>query len=367
MRLDQLSLRDFRNYEAASVSFDKDCNVIYGENAQGKTNLLEAIVCLSCGRSPRTRGDRDLTRFGAGGYLLEGMIWSREREFLSRLEAQTGRKKKIFVNGVPAKTASALSDVLGTVFFSPEDLSLIRDGAAVRRRFLDSALCQLRPRYAKALSEYSRLLEHKTRLLRDCQERPDLMATLPDFNRRLAETGAVLIHFRARFTQLLEQYAAATHRECSGGKENLTIFYQTVKTVTDPFAGHDALVAQLMEHQSSHQAAELAVGQCLSGPHKDELAVSIDGQSARSFASQGQTRTAALSMKLAQREIHREIVGEYPLLLLDDVLSELDQRRQEFVLNRIAGGQVFISCCEDDRLDALLTGKVFHVKNGGIS
>ena len=367
MRINSLYLENFRNYAQERVDFDPVCNVIWGENAQGKTNLLEAIFCLSCGKSPRTRGDRELIRFDAEGFRVEGNITSRDRAFISRIESFRGRKKKITVNGVPAKSASALGQVLNTVFFAPEDLQIIRAGAAERRKFMDMSLCQLRPRYAEALSEYHRLHEHKTRILRDCDQRPDLIATLPDFNLRMAETGAVIIHYRSRFAELLNESAAAAHRECSGGREVLSIRYQTVKTVTDPMADHRQLVAQLLEHQRQHHYAEVSSRQCLSGPHKDDLEVLLDGFSARSFASQGQTRTAALSLKLAAREIHREILGEYPVLLLDDVLSELDPRRQEFVLNRIGGGQVFITCCEDDRLGGLLQGRVFHTQGGKLS
>ena len=366
MRIDRLTLKNFRNYEDQTIEFDPSCNVICGENAQGKTNLLEAIICLSMGKSPRTRSDKEMIRFGETGFLIEGGIYSRDRDFVSRIEVSEGRRKKITVNRVAAKNTSELSGVLNTVFFSPEDLFLIREGAAARRRFMDISLSQLRPRYAAALSEYNRLLEHKTRILRDSDEYPDLLKTLPDFDVRMAEVGAVLIHYRARFARLLNQYAAVSHRECSGGREELTIEYRTVKTVSDPFADHAALVSQLAEHQRSHAAAEAATRQCLSGPHKDDLEVMLNGISAKSFASQGQTRTAALSMKLAEREIHREIIGEYPVLLLDDVLSELDPKRQEFVLTRLGNGQVFISCCEEDRLHTMLSGKVFRISGGKV-
>ena len=366
MRIDRLTLKNFRNYEDQTIEFDPSCNVICGENAQGKTNLLEAIVCLSMGKSPRTRSDREMIRFGETGFLIEGGIYSRDRDFVSRIEVNEGRRKKITVNRVAAKNASELSGVLNTVFFSPEDLSLIREGAAARRRFMDISLVQLRPRYAAALSEYNRLWDHKTRILRDSEDYPDLLKTLPDFDARMAQTGAILIHYRARFARLLNEYAAASHRDCSGGREELAIEYRTVKTVTDPFADHDTLVAQLAEHQRSHAGAEAATRQCLSGPHKDDLEVLLNGLSAKSYASQGQTRTAALSMKLAEREIHREIIGEYPVLLLDDVLSELDPKRQEFVLTRLGNGQVFITCCEEDRLHTMLAGKVFRISGGKV-
>ena len=192
------------------------------------------------------------------------------------------------------------------------------------------------------------------------------MATLPDFNERLVRFGAVLIHYRQQFAVRLNEYAAIHHLECSGGKEKLEIQYQTVSSVTDPAADVAVLTEQLREHMESHQAAERASRLCLSGPHKDDLLVTIDGREAKQYASQGQTRTAALALKLAEREIYKNATGEYPVLLLDDVLSELDPKRQEFVLNRINGGQVFITCCEDDRLPQLLGGRVFYVEHGAI-
>ena len=366
MRLESLELRDFRNYRAQSVEFDPDCNVIFGENAQGKTNLLEAVVYLSCGRSPRARTDREMISFDAPSALLEAGILSRDREFRTRVELYRDRRRKMWVNQVPAKNSAALSQVYQTVFFCPEDLDLIREGAAARRRFLDTALCQLRPRYAAALAEYHRLYDHKTRILRDSEERPDLLELLPDFNERMVRFGAVIVHYRAQFAQALDRYAARHHLECSGGREHLEISYRTVSSVTDPAADVAVLTEQLRSHMASHQTAERASRLCLSGPHKDDLAITIDGREARSYSSQGQTRTAALALKLAEREIYQNAAGEWPVLLLDDVLSELDPRRQEFVLNRIAGGQVFITCCEDDRLPQLLGGKVFHVQNGTI-
>ena len=199
MRIDALTLEGFRNYHRAALDFDPSCNVIYGENAQGKTNLLEAIVYLSCGKSPRARTDRELLGFESERAQLVGHIFSRERAFETEITLARGRRRKMTVNGVPAKNGAALSDVLHTVFFSPEDLFLIRDGAAARRRFMDLSLCQLRPRYAEALAEYTRLHEHKTRILRDSEEYPQLLATLPDFNARLCQVGAVLIHYRARY------------------------------------------------------------------------------------------------------------------------------------------------------------------------
>lgn len=366
MRLDSLTLEHFRNYAGESVTFDPSVNVIVGENAQGKTNLLEAAVYLSCAKSPRARTEKEMISFNADAARLTGRIFSRGRTFSVEIELARGRRRKMSVNQVSCKRAGDLAGVLNTVYFCPDDLLLIRDGAAARRRFMDLALSQLRPRYETALSEYNRLYEHKTRILRDADEHSSLLDALPDFNLRMAQCGAVLIYYRARFCQLLAEYAALAHRECSGGKEELTLCYETVKTVTDPLAPQETVFAQLLEHQRIHYQAELASRLCLSGPHKDDLAVSIGGAAARAYSSQGQTRTAALSLKLAERDIFRELTGEAPVLLLDDVLSELDPRRQEFVLNRISGGQVFITCCEEDRLETMLGGKVLHVENGRV-
>ena len=362
----RLLLEGCRNDDSQQLTFDGSCNVIYGENAQGKTNLLEAIVYLSCGRSPRTHADRELIGFDRDRARLVGHIQAREREFETEILLNRGRRRRMTVNGVAAKNGGDLSQVLHTVFFSPEDLFLIREGAAARRRFMDQSLCQLRPRYAEALAEYGRLYDHKTRILRDSDEYPQLLDTLPDFNHRLCQVGAVLISYRARYVQALAVHARRAHWECSGEREDLALTYQTVKTVEDPLGPAADIAAALAEHQAQHHQAELASRLCLSGPHKDDIAVTVNGLEARHFCSQGQVRTAALSLKLADREIHKTAIGEYPVMLLDDVLSELDPRRQEYVLNRIAGGQVFITCCENDRLDALLSGRVYHVREGKV-
>ena len=366
MRINKLTLEGFRNYRGQTLEFDPACNVIHGENAQGKTNLLEAMVYLSCGKSPRTRTERELISFDGGEARIIGEIYSREREFITDITLRAGSRRKMTVNGVAAKNASELSEVLHTVFFSPEDLFIIREGAAARRRFMDQSLCQLRPRYARALAEYHRLYEHKTRILRDREENPGLLAMLPDFNEGMCRMGAILIHYRAQYCRALDGYAAPAHGDCSGGREKLQLHYETVKTVVDPFAKTEDIAQNLRDHQESHYHAELSSGLCLSGPHKDDFLVEVNGRSARQFCSQGQVRTAALCLKLADREIHRSAVGEYPVMLLDDVLSELDPKRQEYVLNRISGGQVFITCCENDRLDRLQAGRLFHIRSGEV-
>ena len=364
MMLRSLELDFFRNYPHLEVSFDPRVNLIYGDNAQGKTNLLEAIAYLSTARSHRSRYDRELIMLGVDSAFVKGEVDSRERTFTLEAKLFRGRGKQLFSNGVRLKTAGELAGILTTVLFCPEDLYLIREGGAARRKFLDSAICQLRPRYAAALAEYNRLYDHKTRILRDWPENPSLLQTLDDFNLRLAQTGAILIHYRAHFIRRLLEHAPAIHADFSGGREELGLEYQTVSTVEDSLKTPREILTHLLDHQQSHRQAELDSRQCLSGPHKDDLLVTIDGAPAKVYGSQGQTRTAALSLKLAQREIFQEETGEWPVLLLDDVLSELDGKRQSFVLNRIQGGQVFITCCEEEKLHGLEGGRAFHIQGG---
>ncbi|MCF2662483.1 DNA replication/repair protein RecF [Pseudoflavonifractor phocaeensis] len=359
-----LELDFFRNYVHLEAAFDPRVNLIYGDNAQGKTNLLEAIAYLSSARSHRARYDKEMIQMGIDSAFLRGEVSSRDRDFTLEAKLFRGRGRQLFSNGVRLKTAGELAGILTTVLFCPEDLYLIREGGAARRKFLDGAICQLRPRYAQALAEYNRLYEHKTRILRDWPENPSLLQTLDDFNLRMAQTGAILIHYRAHFVKRLRDHAPAIHADFSGGRETMELGYETVSTVDDPLKTPREILPMLLSHQESHRQAELDSRQCLSGPHKDDLTVDVNGVSAKTYGSQGQTRTAALSLKLAQREIFQEETGEWPVLLLDDVLSELDPKRQSFVLNRIQGGQVFITCCEEEKLEGLEGGKAFHIQGG---
>ena len=364
MTVHEIKLDFFRSYVHLEAAFHPGVNVVVGENAQGKTNLLEAVAYLSSASSHRARYDRELIRHGADHAFIKGRVDSRGRELTLEAGLHRGARRQLRSNGVRLKTAGELSGLLNTVLFCPEDLYLIREGAEARRRFLDGCISQLRPRYAQALAEYNRLYRHKTRILKDSGQYPGLLDTLDDFSRRMAQCGAVLIHYRAHFVKRLARTAPAIHADCSGGREKLSLRYETVSTVTDPEAPPGALLPQLLAHQESHREAEIAACSCLSGPHKDELAVEIDGSPAKAYASQGQTRTAALALKLAARDIFRQETEEWPVLLLDDVLSELDARRQEFVLNRITDGQVFITCCEEGVLSRLKDGRVFHIRGG---
>ena len=365
MIVNKIALQGWRNYEFASVEFSPGTNVITGPNAQGKTNLLEAVYMLSGGKSFRSRFDRELVGFEYSDAEILAEISSHEREQTVRILLHPGLAKKITVNGV-RKNGSELGETVNIVLFCPDDLNLIKDGAAVRRKLLDNAISQIRPKYGELLSQYNKFFENKTSILKNWREKPSLLDPLDDFSDGMARTGAQLIRYRAAFTARLNEAASPIHSEFSGSGEKLSIQYKTVSTVTDPFASAKEIYFEICEHQEKHRAAEIKSGQCLTGAHKDDLEIYINGSPARAFASQGQTRTAALSMKLAEREIFLKETGEYPILLLDDVLSELDAKRQEFVLNRIGGGQTLISCCEDEGISSRTGGKVLFVEQGKV-
>lgn len=359
MDIKELSLHDFRNYADKTFSFAPGVNLIVGENAQGKTNLLEAIAYLGSGKAFRTQKTAELIRFGSDFAEIFGKVYSQEREQSLR-RILFPKQKQTYVNGVKKRTAAEVSGILQTVLFCPEDLSVLKAGAASRRRLGDSALCQLRPNYEAALAEYQRILDRKSRILKDRYENPSLTEVLPEYNLRLCQVGALLISYRARFYDGLCREAQKFHEAFSGGKEAMSLQYSTVSTVTDAFAPVSVLTEQLQAHLDAHYTAELESAQCLTGPHKDDFDVTLNGLSLKAFGSQGQVRTAAISLKLAQRALMEKESGQTPVLLLDDVLSELDDSRKDFVLNQITAGQVFITCCDGGRYTKL--GKTIEIQ-----
>ncbi len=365
MQIDRLYLRAFRNYEEAEVQFVPGVNLLVGGNANGKTNLLEAIAYLSTAKAFRAKRDQELILFGREFTEISADIHSQEREQTLRAVLFSDRRpRQLWLNGVKQKTSAGIAGVLTSVLFCPEDLMILKKGAQPRRKLLDQTIAQLRPNYDAAVGEYQRLLDQKSAVLKDWRENPSLLDVLPEYNLRMAQVGALVISYRARYLKALSECAAAYHREFSGGLEELTLRYRTVSNIDDPFAEPSILRQLLSEHQQAHERAELDSGQCLSGPHKDDFEASLNGLPISLYGSQGQTRTATISLKLAERELLRRDTGEEPVLLLDDVLSELDAGRQDFVLNELKSGQVFITCCETDRLTKL--GQVLTVEKGTI-
>ena len=363
MRIVRIALNGFRNYEWETVELAPGTNVISGQNAQGKTNLLESVYMLSTGRSFRTRFDKELVGFGFSSAEILADVISHEREQTINIALRPGQTKKISVNGVK-KTASELSETVNTVLFCPDDLNLIKEGAAVRRRLMDNAISQIRPRYAGYLAEFNRLYEHKTRILKDWHEKPSLLETLDEFSDGMCRASAQLIRYRAAFAARLGKAAGPIHGEFSGEGERLELSYKTVSTVKDPFASVKEIYYDVCEHQERHRQAELDAQQCLTGAHKDDLEIFINGTAARSFASQGQTRSLSLAMKLAEGEIAGESGGEYPVFLLDDLLGELDAERRARLLALIGGRQALITCCDQNAFGEHTDAVVWHVSDG---
>ncbi len=367
MIIEKLELRNFRNYRDAACLFEPRVNVITGRNAQGKTNLLEAVYYLAGARSFRTRSDRDILRMDSAEGALTGCVASEIRQqqidiYLSRRE-----RKKIFVNGVRMKSAAELSGRFACTLFCPDDLELIKGGAAERRRYMDLAISQLRPKYADLLTNFNRVYEQKTRILRDYRDRQDMLDVLDEFSLNLAKYGAELLRYRASWCARAAQAAADIHGGISGCGEILRLDYCTVSSVEDPLgmSAREVLDALLRQQERLRQA-EIDAGQCLAGVQKDDISVRIDGSEAAKFASQGQIRTAALSMKLAEWTICRSELGSSPVLLLDDVLSELDAARQDYVLNSIQGGQVLITCCDEEEVSRRTGGRIIRIEDGRI-
>ena len=253
MNLNKIQLRNFRNYEELSLDFAPGVNLIVGDNAQGKTNLLEAVAYLGSGRAFRTQKTGELVRLGADFGEISGNIHSQERDQTLRwVLFPASRPRQLYRNGVKKKTAGDISGVLQTVLFCPEDLMVLKTGASARRRLGDNALCQLRPNYEAALSEYGRILEQKSRILKDRHENPALLEILPEYNIRLCQIGALLISYRARFYEGLAREAKAYHESFSGGAEEFSLVYKTVSNIQDPFAPVAELEAKLQEHLESH-------------------------------------------------------------------------------------------------------------------
>ncbi len=352
MRIDKLSLHDFRNYQKHEIGFSDGINVICGQNGKGKTNLLEAVYLLSCGFSFKSAKKPELVLWDSEIAAIEGQVFSSDRQHKLRLELPKSGKSKAWANEVRLHSLSDLSDRFCCIVFSPDDLSLVKGGAAARRALIDSALCRMRPKYQMLLARYKKIIENKTKLLKD-----QSFELIPEYNTPLAQTAAQIISLRARFCRSLDVQAQKYADDMSSGKEQLKLSYKTSSAISDTTQTVEQIADLLLGHLSDMQAAERSAMQCLVGPHRDDMEIFLGDRSARSFASQGQARSAAIAIKLAERKLMEHFNGEPPVLLLDDVLSELDSARQDFVLSHTEGGQTIITCC--DRRDFKKANEIY--------
>ena len=354
-----LELEDHRNITAARMEPSPGLNVICGNNGQGKTNLLEAVWLLTGGKSFRGAKDAELVRRGEEFSVLEALIESREQQRRLRFTVGVPGSERpgrcVRINGVDRGRASAAAGEFTAVVFAPEHLSLVKGSPAGRRRFLDAALCQLYPGYLGILRRYTRLLAQKNALLKHWQTTPGREQLLEVYDEQLAVCGAEGSGRRAGYLAALAPIAAKNYEEISHGSETLMIQYQPCP---DPATGRAWPLSGLAGNQERYGAeklravigamrgAELRAGCCLAGPHREDILVELSGQDARAYASQGQQRSAVLSLKLAEAAMAAQVTGEHPVLLLDDVLSELDATRQEYLLTRMEGIQSFVTACD---------------------
>lgn len=364
MQVSRLTFEGFRNLETGSYAPCEGVNVIVGENAQGKTNILEAIWLFTGTKSFRSAKDKEMVAFGAEQSRLQMDFFAEGRE--QQAEIQIVTRRTAFLNGIKQPSATKLAGVFCGIVFSPIHLSLIKGGPAERRKLIDAAYCQLRPSYIQALSDYARVLEQRNALckMRNTGAAAEEMMDLWD--RQLAQSGCRIIYARRHYLYRMAPIARRIYQGLSSGKEEFDLQYaSSLHIAAEQTAAEIAGV--LYEALRAHRREDFAAGFTTVGPHRDDMEITINGYSARSFGSQGQQRSAVLAIKLAEAVLLEEVTGEKPIALLDDVMSELDISRQEYILNHIKDWQVFITCCDPSPLSALKSGKTVFIKSGKLS
>lgn len=357
MNIRSIELKNFRNYENLEISFDEGTNILFGDNAQGKTNILEAAYMSGTTKSHKGSRDREMIRFGEEEAHLKTVVVRGGREYQIDMHLKKNRAKGIAIDKIPIKKASELFGILNIVFFSPEDMNIIKNGPAERRRFLDSELCQLDRIYLADLTNYNKILAQRNKLLKDMIYRPSLSDTLPVWDMQLIETGKKIIRRRKQFVDELREIVSDIHYRISGGKEELFLKYEP--NIDDIF---------FEDELSRAKEKDKKLCQTSVGPHRDDLLFSIGDVDIRKYGSQGQQRTSALSLKLSEIELVRKSISDTPVLLLDDVLSELDSSRQNYLLNNISDTQTIITCTGLDEFvrNRFTVNRVFEVIAGHV-
>ena len=361
MNVEFIQVKNFRNIEKCSIEPCDNVNVIYGQNAQGKTNLLESIWLFTGCRSFRGSKDSELVNFNSAKAVLDMDFYAFDRTYNAHLEIGEGRK--FMLGGVKKTTSEVMGNFLSVVF-SPVHLSLVKDGPYERRRFLDIAISQLKPKYGVTLSQYNKSVQQRNMLLKDIAYHSELYDTLDIWEDRIAFYASEIVRQRLGYINKLSSYSHEIYGGLSSGKEKLQIGYdqQTVIAGETKQELYESLKNQLYLSRKN----DLATGFTSVGPHRDDLSIKIDGLVARSYGSQGQQRSAALSLKLGEAAVIKSFSGEQPVALLDDVMSELDETRQNYILNHIKDWQVFITCCDPNNVKNLKSGKKFEMKNGKV-
>lgn len=366
MKINRIILENFRNYKLLELDFNESRNIIVGENAQGKTNLIEAIYLAAFARSFRTNNAGDMVRFGKTTGRVNVDITSEEIDKNLNITLRSDGRKMLQKDGkVIRRTAELLNNVV-VIIFSPDDLRIIKDSPDKRRAFINRELSQMRPRYYEQLKNYNEALKQKNALLKASQHGGKYSEDMLDiYDHQLADAAYEIIRYRKEFVDMLSDEAADTMAAISGGKERLRIEYCTACDYISAPEGREILFKQFYHNRDK----DMYVGNATLGPHRDDLEFFINDIEAKKYGSQGQQRTIALSLKLAEIAIVKRLLDEYPILLLDDVLSELDLDRQKFLVNQIDNVQLFITSAEinGEVIESLKGGTLFRVENGNIT
>ncbi len=364
MIIKSLELADFRNYDNLKIDFSSGTNILYGDNAQGKTNILEAIYVSATTKSHKGSKDKEIIGFGKEEAHIRTILEKDGAEYRVDMHLRGNRSKGIAIDGQKIKRASDLIGMLNVVFFSPEDLSIIKNGPSERRRFMDMELCQLDQIYLNSLSKYNKLVVERNKVLKDLFEHPENSVLLDVQDKQLCEYGSIIIKAREKFITELNEIIRPIHEKLTGGKELLSVYYEP-----------NVEQAEFEKKLSSSRKKDIYAKQTTVGPHKDDFSFIVKSENSteaidiRKFGSQGQQRTASLSLKLSEIEIVKKSKKENPVLLLDDVLSELDSNRQNYLLNTIGDIQTIITCTGLDEFvnNRFAIDKLFKVVNGTVT
>ena len=353
MRIKSLKIENFRNIKDIQIFPSDEMNVIYGENAQGKTNIIEAIWLFTGAKSFRGAKDEELKRFSCEKARLKIEFEAEKIEKSAQIEIND--KRIACLNEKPLKSVSHLAGKFNAIIFSPTDLRLLSDGPKVRRKFLDMAICQLYPTYIEILRRYTKAVTQRNKILKDFKNNSSVLPLLDVFENEIAVSGEKIIKYRLRYIEILKEFIPEIYKGISNGRENLEIEYISSNKSEN-----------LLTDLKNSRKEDMFTYKTSVGPHRDDLEFKINGISAKNFGSQGQKRSVALSLKLAEAEILKKNTGEYPICLLDDIMSELDPKRQNFILNHIKEMQTFLSCCDPETLKNLKEGKRFQIKSGEV-
>ena len=355
MYIESIELKNFRNYQDLQLDFDKGTNIFYGDNAQGKTNILESVYICGTTKSHKGSKDKEIIRFGEEESHIRMMVKKDELSYKIDMHLRKNKAKGVAINGLPIKKARELFGIVNLVFFSPEDLNIIKNGPGERRRFMDLELSQLDKVYLSDLANYNRIINQRNRLLKDCQNRAELNEMLDLWDMQLIQYGSRIMERREKFLEEVNEIISGIHYKLTGGRETITISYE--KNIGQ------------MEFESvlkKNRERDIRMKSTSAGPHRDDICFLTNDIDIRKFGSQGQQRTAALSLKLSEIEIVRKLIKDTPVLLLDDVLSELDKNRQNYLLDSIHDIQTLITCTGVDEFvnHRFSINKIFHVSNG---